>query len=72
MTETTDTQTEEIPDHLVAHFTSRIGHNSADLIEGETGPWEVIIGLEVHAQVMSDSKLFSGAPTGLAAIPTPM
>ncbi|MDG2270465.1 MAG: Asp-tRNA(Asn)/Glu-tRNA(Gln) amidotransferase subunit GatB [Alphaproteobacteria bacterium] len=69
MTETTDTQTEEIPDHLVAHFTSRIGHNSADLIEGETGPWEVIIGLEVHAQVMSDSKLFSGAPTGFGGDP---
>ena len=69
MTNTTDTQTEEIPDHLVAHFTSRVGHNSADLIEGETGAWEIIIGLEVHAQVMSESKLFSGAPTGFGGEP---
>ncbi|OCW56702.1 Asp-tRNA(Asn)/Glu-tRNA(Gln) amidotransferase subunit GatB [Hoeflea olei] len=33
------------------------------LIPGATGDWEVIIGLEVHAQVTSASKLFSGAPT---------
>jgi aspartyl-tRNA(Asn)/glutamyl-tRNA(Gln) amidotransferase subunit B len=31
------------------------------LIQGETGPWEVVIGLEVHAQVISNAKLFSGA-----------
>ena len=31
------------------------------LIEGKTGSWEVVIGLEVHAQVTTDSKLFSGA-----------
>ena len=31
-----------------------------DWIEGGTGPWEIIIGLEVHAQVSSKSKLFSG------------
>jgi len=31
------------------------------IIEGETGPWEVVIGLEVHAQVISQAKLFSGA-----------
>ena len=31
-----------------------------NLIEGETGDWEVIIGLEVHAQITSRSKLFSG------------
>ena len=30
-------------------------------IRGETGEWEVVIGLEVHAQVTSRSKLFSGA-----------
>jgi aspartyl-tRNA(Asn)/glutamyl-tRNA(Gln) amidotransferase subunit B len=30
-------------------------------IEGRTGPWEVVVGLEVHAQVISNSKLFSGA-----------
>ena len=33
------------------------------IIEGETGTWEMVIGLEVHAQVISNSKLFSGAPT---------
>ena len=33
------------------------------LIPGATGDWEVIIGLEVHAQVTSHSKLFSGAST---------
>ena len=30
-------------------------------IKGETGDWEIIIGLEVHAQVASNSKLFSGS-----------
>jgi len=40
-----------------------------NLIEGATGPWEVIIGLEVHAQVASQSKLFSGAATAFGAEP---
>ena len=39
------------------------------LIEGRTGSWEVIIGLEVHAQVVSEAKLFSGAATGFGAEP---
>ena len=39
------------------------------LIEGATGPWEVVIGLEVHAQVLSESKLFSGASTEFGAEP---
>ncbi len=38
-------------------------------IEGTTGPWEVVIGLEVHAQVTSESKLFSGAATAFGAEP---
>jgi aspartyl-tRNA(Asn)/glutamyl-tRNA(Gln) amidotransferase subunit B len=38
-------------------------------IEGATGPWEVVIGLEVHAQVTSESKLFSGAATEFGAEP---
>ncbi|HEV7458069.1 MAG TPA: Asp-tRNA(Asn)/Glu-tRNA(Gln) amidotransferase subunit GatB [Roseococcus sp.] len=38
-------------------------------IEGETGPWEVVIGLEVHAQVTSQAKLFSGAATAFGAEP---
>ena len=33
------------------------------LVEGKTGEWEVVIGLEIHAQVSSESKLFSGAST---------
>ncbi|MBN9342777.1 MAG: aspartyl/glutamyl-tRNA amidotransferase subunit B [Caedibacter sp. 38-128] len=32
-------------------------------IQGKTGPWEVVIGLEVHAQITSKAKLFSGAST---------
>ncbi len=36
-------------------------------IKGNTGEWEVVIGLEVHAQVVSNSKLFSGAPVGFGA-----
>ena len=39
------------------------------LLQGETGDWEVVIGLEVHAQVTSRSKLFSGAPTTFGAEP---
>ena len=38
-------------------------------IEGATGPWELVIGLEVHAQVISRSKLFSGAATEFGAAP---
>jgi len=38
-------------------------------IQGETGAWEVVIGLEVHAQVVSKSKLFSGASTTFGAEP---
>jgi aspartyl-tRNA(Asn)/glutamyl-tRNA(Gln) amidotransferase subunit B len=40
-----------------------------NLIEGRTGKWEVILGLEVHAQVISKSKLFSGAATAFGAEP---
>jgi aspartyl-tRNA(Asn)/glutamyl-tRNA(Gln) amidotransferase subunit B len=38
-------------------------------IPGATGDWEVIIGLEVHAQVTSNSKLFSGASTSFGSAP---
>ena len=38
-------------------------------IQGATGEWEVVIGLEVHAQVTSKSKLFSGASTEFGAEP---
>ena len=39
------------------------------LIRGGTGEWEVVVGLEVHAQVVSESKLFSGAATAFGAAP---
>jgi aspartyl-tRNA(Asn)/glutamyl-tRNA(Gln) amidotransferase subunit B len=38
-------------------------------IQGRTGPWEIVLGLEVHAQVASKSKLFSGAAVGFGAGP---
>jgi aspartyl-tRNA(Asn)/glutamyl-tRNA(Gln) amidotransferase subunit B len=38
-------------------------------IEGATGSWEVVVGLEVHAQVISRAKLFSGAATDFGAPP---
>ncbi|MDJ1157177.1 Asp-tRNA(Asn)/Glu-tRNA(Gln) amidotransferase subunit GatB [Chelatococcus sp. SYSU_G07232] len=37
--------------------------NPKKLIKGATGDWEVIIGMEIHAQVTSNAKLFSGAST---------
>jgi aspartyl-tRNA(Asn)/glutamyl-tRNA(Gln) amidotransferase subunit B len=39
------------------------------LIKGATGDWEVVIGMEVHAQVASDAKLFSGASTEFGGAP---
>ena len=41
----------------------------SNLIEGETGDWEVVIGVEVHAQVTSNAKLFSGASTEFGGEP---
>jgi aspartyl-tRNA(Asn)/glutamyl-tRNA(Gln) amidotransferase subunit B len=38
-------------------------------IEGSSGTWEIVVGLEVHAQVISKSKLFSGAATDFGAAP---
>jgi len=42
---------------------------SGKLIKGTTGDWEVVIGMEVHAQVTSKSKLFSGASTAFGGEP---
>jgi aspartyl-tRNA(Asn)/glutamyl-tRNA(Gln) amidotransferase subunit B len=39
----------------------------AALIKGETGEWEMVIGMEVHAQVIANSKLFSGSATNFGA-----
>jgi aspartyl-tRNA(Asn)/glutamyl-tRNA(Gln) amidotransferase subunit B len=40
-----------------------------NLVDGATGPWEVIVGLEVHAQVLSNAKLFSGASAAFGGEP---
>ena len=42
---------------------------SSNLVPGVTGDWEMVIGLEVHAQVASASKLFSGSSTAFGAEP---
>jgi len=42
---------------------------SAKLIKGATSDWEMVIGLEIHAQVTSNSKLFSGASTQFGGEP---
>jgi len=43
--------------------------SKSDLIKGASGDWEVVIGMEVHAQVTSQSKLFSGASTEFGGEP---
>jgi aspartyl-tRNA(Asn)/glutamyl-tRNA(Gln) amidotransferase subunit B len=48
----------------------RLGGKMSDYrIQGATGEWEVVIGLEVHAQVTSNAKLFTGAATAFGAEP---
>jgi aspartyl-tRNA(Asn)/glutamyl-tRNA(Gln) amidotransferase subunit B len=42
---------------------------ASKLIKGQSGDWEIVIGMEVHAQVLSKSKLFSGASTEFGAEP---
>jgi aspartyl-tRNA(Asn)/glutamyl-tRNA(Gln) amidotransferase subunit B len=39
------------------------------LIRGATGDWEIVVGMEVHAQVLSNAKLFSGASTDFGGAP---
>ena len=41
----------------------------AEYIQGETGPWEIVMGLEIHAQATTKSKLFSGASSEFGAAP---
>ena len=43
--------------------------SGSKLIEGRTGAWEIVLGLEIHAQVASKAKLFSGAAVGFGAPP---
>src|SRR5260370_23363382 len=42
---------------------------NSKLIKGSTGDWEVVVGMEIHAQGNSQAKLFSGAATGFGAAP---
>jgi aspartyl-tRNA(Asn)/glutamyl-tRNA(Gln) amidotransferase subunit B len=42
---------------------------SASLLKGATGDWEIVVGMEVHAQVNSKAKLFSGASTAFGGAP---
>src|SRR5438876_3844341 len=42
---------------------------SGKLIKGATGDWQVVVGMEVHAQVTSNAKLFSGASTAFGNPP---
>jgi aspartyl-tRNA(Asn)/glutamyl-tRNA(Gln) amidotransferase subunit B len=46
-----------------------MNNTSSDYITTSTGEWEIVIGLEVHAQIISNSKLFSGASTKFGASP---
>src|SRR3954447_10789573 len=43
--------------------------NPKKLIQGGLSDWEVVIGMEIHAQVMSEAKLFSGASTAFGGEP---
>jgi len=46
-----------------------MSERTAKMINGQTGEWEIVIGMEVHAQVLSNAKLFSGAATAFGAEP---
>jgi aspartyl-tRNA(Asn)/glutamyl-tRNA(Gln) amidotransferase subunit B len=46
-----------------------MSERGARLIKGATGEWEIVIGMEVHAQALSNAKLFSGAATAFGAEP---
>jgi aspartyl-tRNA(Asn)/glutamyl-tRNA(Gln) amidotransferase subunit B len=46
-----------------------MSERSAKTIKGQTGVWDIVIGMEVHAQVLSNAKLFSGASTAFGAEP---
>jgi aspartyl-tRNA(Asn)/glutamyl-tRNA(Gln) amidotransferase subunit B len=46
-----------------------MSERSARTIKGSTGDWEIVIGMEVHAQVLSNAKLFSGASSAFGAEP---
>jgi aspartyl-tRNA(Asn)/glutamyl-tRNA(Gln) amidotransferase subunit B len=47
----------------------KAAERSGKLVKGATGDWEIVVGMEVHAQVVSNAKLFSGAPTAFGNPP---
>ncbi len=49
------------------HSINRNNKMAHALVKGETGDWEIVIGLEIHAQVIANSKLFSGSATEFGA-----
>src|SRR5882724_3240794 len=53
----------------IARRRTRVNTNNGKLIKGATGDWEMVIGLEIHAHVTSNSKLFSGASTEFGGEP---
>src|ERR1700721_3034550 len=56
-------------DRLSAWRSQNMTVANGKLIKGATGDWEVVIGMEVHAQVTSNAKLFSGASTEFGGAP---
>ena len=50
-------------------MTDTVTNTDPRWIDGRTGPWEIVMGLEIHAQIASNSKLFSGAAVGFGAGP---
>ena len=54
---------------MTATATTEPRRKSATVIKGATGDWEVVVGMEVHAQVNSKAKLFSGASTEFGGAP---
>src|SRR5260370_37789661 len=56
-------------DGLGIAWESKMNATSSKLVKGATGDWEMVIGLEIHAQVTSKSKLFSGASTEFGGEP---
>src|SRR5712671_2320125 len=55
--------------NVTADWWTSMSATSPKLLKGATGDWEMVIGLEVHAQVTSNSKLFSGASTEFGGEP---
>src|SRR6184192_1256270 len=53
----------------IAGWWTSMSATSPKLIKGATGDWETVIGVEIHAQVASESKLFSGASTAFGGEP---